>query len=380
MSFSPIGILSIAIIFQLVLLILFLVTSTRGKRISNILLSAFFALLLLNISDGLLSYYGFYVQHPALAHLEDGFAFLLGPTLYFYTRSVVFRDFELRRNDWLHLIPFFIVTIAFLSFYHLQVEAYQKIIQQSIMHQTLPPAFYISTIAIYGHVCSYIFLAFKDLKEYRNAIKNQFSSITKINLEWLTFLLGSVVAVLLISLIYTFLPIAGLSTYFEFGFTIAFVILFVFINAIVWRAMKQPEIFAGIATPENISASASEILTPNEQLPNSLEVALSEKMETEKPFLKPDLSLDTLAVALNVAPKKLSQLLNEKFKQNFFDYVNTFRIREAQRILETNTDPKLTVLEVMYQCGFNSKSSFNTIFKSKTGLTPSEYKRKHRLQ
>jgi AraC-like DNA-binding protein len=380
MSFSPVNILSIVIIFQLLLLVLFLVASERGKRSSNILLSAFFLLLLFNISDGLLSYYGFYVQNPELAHLEDGFVFLLGPILYFYTRSVIFRDFKLHRSDFSHLVPFFVVTIAFLSLYHFQAEAYQKMIQESIMHQTLPRAFYISTVVIYGHVGTYIFFAFKDLRKYRNEIKRQFSSISKINLEWLTFLLGSVVAVLAISLIYTFLPIAGLSAYFEMGFTIAFVFLFAFINAIVWRAMKQPQIFAGISISEKVSTANPEVSTSNEQLPNSLVVALGEKMEREKLFLNPDLSLDGLATALNVSPKKLSQLLNEKFKQNFFEYINSYRIREAQQIFEKNPDPKLTVLEVMYECGFNSKSSFNTIFKSKTGSTPSEYKRKHQLQ
>jgi AraC-like DNA-binding protein len=379
MSFSAVAILSIVIICQLLLLVLFLATSNRGKRVSNVLLASFFILLFLNIVDGLLSYYGFYVQNPALAHLEDGFVFLLGPILYFYTQSVIFRDFQFRVKDVLHVIPFFVVTVGYLSFYHFQSEAYQRMVQGSIMKQTLPPAFYISLLVIYGHVGSYIFFAFKHLTHYRNEIKKQFSSISKINLEWLTFLLGSVVAVLFVSFIYTFLPVAGLLDYFDKGFIAAFVALFAFINAIVWRAMKQPEIFAGISISDKMPATAS-VSAFNEHLSNSLGVALHQKMEKEKLFLNPDLSLNALATALNVTPKKLSQLLNEKFQQSFFDFVNTYRIREAENIFEKNTDPKLTVLEVMYQCGFNSKSSFNTIFKSKTGITPSEYRRRRQLQ
>jgi AraC-like DNA-binding protein len=144
--------------------------------------------------------------------------------------------------------------------------------------------------------------------------------------------------------------------------------------------MKQPEIFAGISISDKTSTTNAEVFVFNEHLSNSLVVTLHQKMEKEKLFLNPDLSLNALATALNVTPKKLSQLLNEKFQQNFFDYINSYRIREAQNIFEKNTDPKLTVLEVMYQSGFNSKSSFNTIFKSKTGITPSEYKRRHQLR
>lgn len=362
------------------MLVLFLVASNHGKRVGNILLASFFLVLLLNIVDGLLSYYGFYVQYPAVAHLEDGFVFLLGPILYFYTQSVIFRDFQFRRKDALHVLPFFVVTVGYLAFYHFQTAEYQRMIQASIMKQTLPRAFYISMLVIYGHVVAYIFFAFKDLRDYQDEIKKQFSSISKINLNWLMFLLGSVVAVLLISFIYTFLPVAGLSHYFETAFTVAFVALFAFVNEIVLRAMKQPEIFAGISILDKTPTADAQVSAFNDQLSDSLVMALHQKMESDKFFLNPDLSLNALATALHITPKKLSQLLNEKFQQNFFDYINTYRIREAQNILEKNTDPKLTVLEVMYQCGFNSKSSFNTIFKSKTGITPSAYKRKHQLQ
>jgi AraC-like DNA-binding protein len=378
MSFSLVNVLSIIIVFQLALLVLFLLTVRRGKFISNLLLASFFFLLLLNIIDGLLSYYGFYVGYPGLAHLEDGFVFLLGPVLYFYTRSVVFRNFAFQRKDLLHILPFIIVTVSYQIFYRFQTEAYQKMIQGSIMHQTLPPAFYISTLFIYGHVCAYILAAFRELNFYRREIKQQFSSISKINLEWLTFLLLSVLTILFISIVYTFLPIAGLSQFFEFGFALAFLFVFVFISGVVWRALKQPAIFSGIDRDDN-TGSKYQSSTLSDQEKNSLVSALNQKMEVEKIFLNPELSLDMLAAIVGVSGKKLSQVINEKFQQNFFDYINSCRIEEAKNIFDKSNDPKLTVLEVMYQCGFNSKSSFNTIFKAKTGLTPSAYKRNNSL-
>jgi YesN/AraC family two-component response regulator len=101
-------------------------------------------------------------------------------------------------------------------------------------------------------------------------------------------------------------------------------------------------------------------------------------MRTRRPWLEPELSLDQLSAQLSVKPRMLSQLINETLNQNFFDFVNRYRIEEAKRLLTNPVDKKITVLEVLYEVGFNSKSSFNTLFKKYTGLTPSEFKKQHR--
>jgi YesN/AraC family two-component response regulator len=99
-------------------------------------------------------------------------------------------------------------------------------------------------------------------------------------------------------------------------------------------------------------------------------------METEKPWLNPDLSLEELAVGIGQKPKMLSAVINETLGQSFFDFINHYRIDEAKRLLTNPVDKKITVLEVLYAVGFNSKSSFNTLFKKYTGLTPTEFRKK----
>ena len=89
MVYTLLNILSSIVIFQLLLLSVFLFSINRGKSRSNRLLAVFFLLLAINLTDGLLVYYGFYEKFPALAHVEDGFVFLIGPVLFFYTKSVV---------------------------------------------------------------------------------------------------------------------------------------------------------------------------------------------------------------------------------------------------------------------------------------------------
>ena len=375
MGISLVNILSTVIIFQLVLLALFLFTSSKGKKLSNRILGIFFIWLAINLSDGLLSYYGFYEKFPQLAHVEDGFAFLLGPLLYFYTRSMVYNDFALTSRHLFHLFPFLFVTLTFQVYYHLQTEDYQKLIQQAIAAQNLPPGFYFSIGVVFIHIGIYLFLSFQEISVYRQRIRDQFSAVGKINLDWLVFMMASVGVILVISIAQTFLPIVGLKDYFQSLFIIPFLFLFFFTNAVVWKGLKQPEIFSGIDfDPQFGKKYQGSSLSSYES--EQIREKLIKLIELEKVYLDPELSLDQLADRLTVSSKKLSQVINESFDQNFFDFINSYRIEEAKRILQESTDSKLTVLEVMYQCGFNSKSSFNTLFKKKTGVTPSAFRKR----
>lgn len=97
-------------------------------------------------------------------------------------------------------------------------------------------------------------------------------------------------------------------------------------------------------------------------------------LEAEKPYVNPNLTLNELALQLKVSNRQLSTLVNAELGKTFFDLVNSHRIEEAKRIITVSEDAKMTISEVMYQVGFNSKSSFNTAFKKYTGLTPTEFK------
>jgi len=99
-------------------------------------------------------------------------------------------------------------------------------------------------------------------------------------------------------------------------------------------------------------------------------------METNKPFLNPEITLESLANEISVNPRILSQIINETFKKNFKSYILEYRIKESMKILADSKHSKLTILEILYQVGFNSKSAFNNQFKLFTNLTPIEYRSK----
>ena len=103
--------------------------------------------------------------------------------------------------------------------------------------------------------------------------------------------------------------------------------------------------------------------------------ALKEHMLKEEPYLDPNLSVSSLANKMNILDKELSVLINHHLNQHFFDFVNSYRIEKAMQLLEDPSKKNHTVLEILYEVGFNSKSSFNTAFKKYAQLTPTEYRK-----
>ena len=111
---------------------------------------------------------------------------------------------------------------------------------------------------------------------------------------------------------------------------------------------------------------------------NDYETALAAFMQKSRIYLDPDLSLEILASRMKMSRHHLTQLLNEKLEKNFYSFINEYRIEEA---IDRLNDPSLQVniLSLAFDCGFNSKSSFNNYFKKITGSTPTAY-RKDRVE
>jgi len=97
-------------------------------------------------------------------------------------------------------------------------------------------------------------------------------------------------------------------------------------------------------------------------------------METESPYLNPELSLNSMAGKLNISPHQLSQLLNTVLNISFYDYINSYRVEAAKKLLLSFNSQQKTILEIVYEVGFSSKSVFNNAFKKHTGVTPTEFR------
>ena len=96
-------------------------------------------------------------------------------------------------------------------------------------------------------------------------------------------------------------------------------------------------------------------------------------MEKEKPYVNFDLSLQGLADKLHLSRHQLSNLINQQHHKNFYEFVNFYRVEEVKYLMRQPKNQHLKLISLAYDAGFNSKSSFNRIFKQLTEMTPSQY-------
>ncbi len=367
MDLSLISYLSFLVSFQLLFVGIFLITHKKGNRRNNMLLALLFILIAWNMGGLTLQVNGVVFKWAFIQNIDDGFFLLYGPIFYLYAKGVIFRDFKLSSRHLLHLIPYLLLTISLLSLKNLVPSTPEEIITND-----LPWQFYLISALMYVHLFVYLALTYKSLWKYRKVIKDTYSQIDQINLDWLGSSLNTFGLLAFVSLIQSFIGLTGNESVFVIALVLLLIFVFYFVNRVILKALRQPEIFAGIAQNETTKYPGSN-LTPIqiEAYKNEL-VAL---LGSEKPFLNPQVSIADLSEKLSVPTKHLSQVINQSFNKSFFDFINTYRIQEVQQILKESKDDKLTVLEAMYQAGFNSKSSFNTAFKKETGLTPTEFRK-----
>ena len=161
------------------------------------------------------------------------------------------------------------------------------------------------------------------------------------------------------------------------------------IYAIGYMGLRQPEIFSP-SLAEHANAPSPATIEPDisreKYYKSSLTAAqaetgiaqLLEWMTTQKLYLQGDLKLAEVAETLNLSPNNLSQMINEQLGKNFYDFVNGYRVEAAQKLLLDPAQDNLTLLAIAYEAGFNSKSTFNSVFKKHCQVTPSEYKKLRR--
>jgi AraC-like DNA-binding protein len=362
-----ISLFSFLVTFQLLFVGIFLLTHKKGNQRNNMLLGSIFLLIAWNMGDLTLQIYGVAFKWEFLRHIDDGFILLYGPIFYLYTQGVMYRDFKLSSRNLLHLTPYLLLTFALLSF-----KNFKPGTSEEIINNNLPWQVYLVSAIIYMHFFFYLGLSYRSLQNYRKIIKNKYSQIDQINLDWLSFSLNTFGLLTLISLIHNFMALAENVYVFMATLVLLLIFVFYFVNRVIFKALKQPEIFAGIEQNETDKYLGSNLMPGQiEEYRRQLLVLI----DTEKPFLNPQVSLSDLSEKLSLSSKHLSQVINQSFNKNFFDFINTYRIKEFQQILKESGDDKLTVLEAMYQAGFNSKSSFNTAFKKETGQTPTEFRK-----
>lgn len=352
-------------ILQLFLFAFFLVTHKKVRKQPHVMLGLFLAANGMwyagNLGGGVGAFMASYIKE-----LCWGFSFIIGPSLYFYGRSLVNPVFKLKKQHAVHGICF--IIFALLPNLPGTVQVFGE--------HGVKPFF---GIIKYLHVGVYSAAVWVVLKRHRAAVKNLFSTLQKKELAWLNFL---VIGFLVVYGLFFLHYLGHVDTrVFFVPPTIPILLFFLLANFLIYNALKQPEVFAGAgeADDKNVPAPPGSKYAKT-KLPDDMAAEFEEKltgfMEKEKPYLDPLLNLTGLARQSAIPAHYISQIINTRFRHNFYHFINQYRVKESMRLLsELSESPgkKQTVVEIMYASGFNSKSVFNTAFKKYTGMTPTQF-------
>lgn len=361
--------------FQFLFASLFLFQNKKGKALSNKLLATVFLMVFTSVIALYLIVFRVEINIPQLFFIDDTFMFAYGPLLYLFTQSVVFKNYRLKKKSAVHFIPFLIavcVVIGIILFVDTNSIS-QKTNQ--ISNQEIPMLLRFGELLMLFHIFYYLFKSKQEIKKVIGKAKDIYSAFNQDNFKLLKFILNSFIIVFSLSLIHAFLPFVGVKNGLLVTLLLLILFMFYFINSILLKLLNQSSNESGVITQVDFKKKekyAGSNLSQTDLTDFMQRVGVY--MKEKQPYLDSELTIADLSDDLNITSKTLSQVINEGYACNFFDFVNRFRVDVAKSLFQNQTDKKLTIQEVMYDAGFNSKSSFNTAFKKFTNLTPTQFK------
>ncbi len=354
------------LLFSFVAFIMALFFSFRGR--SRLVSNFIFSILLL-----LFSYHVFFnvlfwsrFNQVLLVHLSltDVIPLsLYGPLFYFYLREVV-KNQGFKIKDLIHFAPFFIIFGVRIGFFSLNYES--KL--HAILSRTVTEHVYfipgstviLSTLMIcYG---IYSFIKYASEYKYDPELKIWMRCISFV------FILFSISCLAY----YTFTSFRMMQINHEYFVNLLMVFFILLVSFFVFI---YPNILNGKPIEKIIPFIKYERTGLSKDFSLELKNKLLAVMNDEKPYLDSEISLNKIADLLDISRHHASQIINEHFQVHFFDFINNYRINEAKQLMLSDTNTKLSIIDIAFETGFNNRISFYKAFKKVTGKSPSEYKK-----
>jgi len=296
-----------------------------------------------------------------LAWLPFSLSYWIGPSFYFYIKTLTEGPNSFRRKDFWHFTP--IILNYLHSIYH------------AIIVNTNPwPWFHhiaeiLESAAILS-VLIYLFFSFHLVKSYQHSLLNRVSYTEMIDLQWVhrfIFVIAGSCVLILIFIITSMIE-GGKYTLQDWDDPRAFALL-IYAGVLYWLSIsgfKQAQthrIFKLEEATEEEHDRYSEVIQK-----------ISSAIESHKLYRNPELSLSDLSKFVNISERGISNTINQELNKNFFQLINEYRVEEVKDRLRDPNYKHLKILSIAFDAGFNSKASFNRVFKAYTGQTPKAYK------
>lgn len=378
--------------FQGLLLSVFLFT-IKANKISNRLLGLLTLLWGIFLFSFAMQSEGMYIKFPHFLKTFYQLLFVFSPLLYLQIKYLLENFKKFNRKDLIHFLPLVISILLYADFYLLSGPDKLFLIRNKTYYYEVIQIIGDEIIAIQGIL--YSILALRLLVKYRNNIINYQSNIDRSIIKVISVGVILVMFSWIIGFVGIHLDYLHINTGIDL-FTLAYLVLVVVIYIISYSAIRSPEIYkldesqikvisikrqaerSGVL--RSINRELTLVKNQKDTEPESgvsvnreLNDKLISYMEAEKPYLNPELSLSELAEKVNLTRNQLSNTINQNHQMNFYEFINQYRIIEVKRLMEDTAKKHLKLISLAYDAGFNSKASFNRIFKQMTEMTPSQY-------
>jgi AraC-like DNA-binding protein len=308
---------------------------------------------------------------PKFYLIPVNFSLALGPLLYLYVKKMTTPEWSFSKNNWLHFLPLLFELLV-------HVILCQESLKKGIL-ATDTNAFYslIPIVQLFAiiSILTYCYKALSLIRKYHVWLKANYSNDNKYNLRWL-YRLTIIFAVLWFMLVpYTLIDYTvfnfklGIRDYYPIYILLSLITLWISIEAFL-----KPEIVFMDNIKEDKSNKLEQKPEPTQEILHKADW-LKQEMERNLFYLDSELSLKSLALDLDIHPNTLSKIINDGLGNNFSDFINDYRVNAVISRLKDSKYHRITLLGISFECGFNSKSTFNRVFKNITGKTPVDFKK-----
>ena len=368
------------LVFQgLIFVCLLLSRYFKKRNISDLFLALILALICYEQTCYTVGFMGWYnvFKTTKINYFLIPMGMAIAPLVYFYVQSITTSNFKFKTKDWWHFSPI-IILISFRFFIYFYdslqpgfTDTQNGILKLSIDETIISP---IHMFVSFAQILLYFVFTFQLFYNYRKRIKAYFSNTYKLELNWILSFLIVFTALFLYDSLQSIIGSLVVELNYQqrwwLNIFMALITLFVGVKGYFTDTTKLNKIsFTFSPNPESIPQISEDI--------NSISTEEVDKvsnfMKSKKPYLNPDLNLSDLANLLEMNRSQLSQIINTGFQKNFNDFINEFRVNAFKEKLALGAYKQLSLLGIAYDCGFNSKATFNRVFKKITNTSPTEF-------
>ncbi len=344
----------------------------KGNRTANRLLGIYIFLFSLMIAYFVAYWSGYSRVNVHVNEITDSFMFLYGPLLYAYL--FVLEKRKLPAKFYLHFIPFALQLLLFIPFFIQDAPTKRILLHSAYSGEGVLNVIMKSLITLWMVSMVAYAVAMIDLLKKDTQLLNRFAIIEeKMRNTWIRLVVIFFSAYVVSEISYFILAFGGwMKWQYDYGISFAQT---AFIYLVGYLGFRQPELFHTYLESAKRKEPRYERSSLKEEVAKNHLEQLLQIMQNEKPYLDSELKIQQLAEKAGISSHHLSQVINEQLKQNYADFINSYRIAEARRLLSLPEYDSTKILHVAFDVGYANKATFNAAFKKFTGMSPTEFKK-----